>query len=147
MQRVSVQTVIVIGIVLVSVYFAFAAAWRTEFQMLSDYNEGPFQPVGFVDYDIATASTQSYSLASASKAQTIFSTYSATGASTLHFMTDLLSAGREIKIVDAGGNSDPNSIVLDTQGSETINGGNTYTLATDYKQITCRSNGTNWYCY
>ena len=100
----------------------------------------------YADLYVGVAATQSYSIASAGKANVIESTYSATGASSLHLMTDLLVSGRVVEIIDAGGNSDPNTITLTTQGAEKINGGDTYAIATDYKHVRCLSNGTHWFC-
>lgn len=58
----------------------------------------------------------------------------------------LPSAGRVITFVDQTGlASTVASIVLSPNGSETINGGSSYTMSTNYGSVTVRSyDGVNW---
>ena len=75
-------------------------------------------------------------------------TYTATGAVTsLTLPTAQVTAGRIIRIKDAGGLAGTNSITVDTQGSETIDGNSTYVLNTNHEAISIYSDGTNWYVY
>ena len=102
----------------------------------------------WVSYERATSAAQSYSIASAGKAAIYEMSYSATGASTAHLMTDLLTspgAGGTFWIIDTGGSGDTNNIVIDTEGSETINGAATYTIDADYGAVQLYTDGTNFY--
>jgi len=102
---------------------------------------------GFTDYNIAAVAAQSYTISSSSKASRFISTESASEASTVHFLTNLLSAGREIKLIDGGAAANTHNIVVDTEGAETINGANTLTISTASRVVTCISDGSNWFCY
>jgi hypothetical protein len=98
-------------------------------------------------YNIVTAAAQSYSISSASKAGIIEIDYTTTGAATVHLMTDLLTEpgdGGHFWIVDKDGNANTNKIVIDTEGSETINGAATYTMDADGEAIHLYTDGTNF---
>ena len=96
-------------------------------------------------YPTTTITQQSYSISSAGRAGQYVSTYSATGASTIHLMTDLLTAGRTVRIQDTGGAVITNNITIDTQGAETIMGGNTLIMQSNYAGLTLLSDGANWF--
>lgn len=53
-------------------------------------------------------------------------------------------AGRTYTIADHGGNAAFENIIIDGDGSETINSSQTKTIDSAYKSITVVSNGTNW---
>lgn len=53
--------------------------------------------------------------------------------------------GREITIVDAGGNAGTNVITIDTESSQTIDGANTDTIGSDYGANRIVSDGTDWF--
>ena len=75
-------------------------------------------------------------------------TYTVTGPVTsLTLPTAQTVDGRIIHIKDAGGLAGTNSITVDTQGSETIDGNSTYVLNTNHEAISIYSDGTNWYVY
>lgn len=48
-------------------------------------------------------------------------------------------------MVDAGGNSATNTITIDTEGSEKINGVDTLVIETDYGVVELYSDGSNWF--
>ncbi len=75
-------------------------------------------------------------------------TYTGTGAVTsLTLPTAQTVSGRTIHIKDAGGNSGTNNITIDTEGSEDIDGEDTYVIDVDYDSITLYSDGSNWFTY
>lgn len=55
--------------------------------------------------------------------------------------------GRIIIIKDAGGNANTNTITIDTEGSETIDGSATYVLDADYESIMLYCDGENWFTF
>lgn len=62
--------------------------------------------------------------------------------------TSELIDGRDIIIMDTGGNiSALNTLTVDTEGSEDINGSNSITGITDYVSFRLRSDGSNWFSY
>ncbi len=75
-------------------------------------------------------------------------TYTVTGAVTsLTIPTAQVVAGRILIIKDAGGNSATNNITVDTQGSEKIDGDDTFVLGSDYSSINIYSDGSNLFVY
>ncbi len=74
-------------------------------------------------------------------------TYTATGAVTsLTLPTAQTVTGRTIVIKDSG-NASTNSITIDTQASQTIDGAATLVINSDYESVNLFSDGTNWYIY
>ena len=73
-------------------------------------------------------------------------TYTGTGAVTsLTLPTAQALSGRFIIIKDAGGNASANNITMDTQGGETIDGGATLVMSTDYGVVQLYSDGSDWF--
>lgn len=93
-------------------------------------------------YNIVTTTAQSYSLASAGKAGVVIHTPGATAS--MHFMTDLLTSPGDggIWTVKLGDGSD---LVIDTEGSETIDGAATYTMDGALESATFTTDGTNFF--
>lgn len=92
-------------------------------------------------YEYVATTAQSYSLASAGKAGIVVQTVGAAG--TFHLMEELLTspgAGMVVTIKTGGANN----ITIDTEGSETIDGADTYVLDGSYEAVTLTNNGTNW---
>lgn len=75
----------------------------------------------------------------------IHSTYSATGAVTITIPTALMAEKKTFTIKDAAGKAGTNNITISPQGVETIDGGVTYIINSDYDSITLYSDGNNWY--
>lgn len=72
--------------------------------------------------------------------------YTTTGAVTsLTIPTAQIAGSREFTIKDGGGNAGANSITIDTEGSETINGAATFVLNTNYEAVTLYSHDGNLY--
>lgn len=72
--------------------------------------------------------------------------YTATGAITsLTLPTAQCTRGREVIVKDSGGNAGTNNITIDTEGSEKIDGADTYVINNDYDSITLFSDGSNWF--
>lgn len=93
---------------------------------------------------IATDTTTSYSISSASKASYHIQTAGLVGAGTTHLMTDLLtSPGPGGKIILKTGDS--NDLVVDTEGAATIDGAATYTIDGTLEAVTFITDGTNWH--
>jgi len=163
---------LVIGLV-VLIPLLLAAAWTTEFEWIKMFNEGPivfneasedidfrvetdnatdaFQVDAGTDtvqlgawrsLEIVTTTAQSYSLSSTGKAGLVIQTAGETAS--MHFMTDLLTAP------GPGGywtvkTGDTNDIVIDTEGSETIDGSATYTIDGALEATTFTTDGTNFF--
>lgn len=73
-------------------------------------------------------------------------TYTVTGAVTsLTLPTAQTVAGRTINIKDAGGNAGTNSITVDTEGAQTIDGSATAVINGDYDGLTLYCDGSNWF--
>ena len=73
-------------------------------------------------------------------------TYTGTGAVTsLTLPTAQCTDGRIVIVFDAGGSAGTNNITIDTEGSEKINGEDTYIINGDYDAITIQSDGSNWF--
>ena len=78
-------------------------------------------------------------------------TYTQTGAVTsLTLPTAQTLTGRYIHIKDAGlsagaTGAGTNSITIDTQGSETIDGAATYVISTDWNSVSLYSDGSDWF--
>jgi hypothetical protein len=73
-------------------------------------------------------------------------TYTTTGAVTsLTLPTAQTVSGRVIHINDAGGNASTNSITIDTEGSQKINGLDTYSINGDNNSVSLYCDGSNWF--
>lgn len=97
----------------------------------------------WVAYDYITSTAQSYSLASTGRAANIIQTVAGEDG-TLHLMTELLTTpGAGAVITIKTGNTQ--TVTIDTEGSETIDGGATYTLDANYEAVTLTTDGTNWF--
>lgn len=59
--------------------------------------------------------------------------------------TALLASGRMITVKDFAGNATANDIVVSTQGSEKIDGNDTYTIDADDGSVTLVSDGSHWF--
>lgn len=67
------------------------------------------------------------------------------GAVTVTLDSALLASGRFIDVVDVGGSAGTNSITVDTEGTETIDGGTSTAIASNYGQLRLFSDGNNWF--
>ena len=62
---------------------------------------------------------------------------------TVTWNTDLLIAGRKLRIQDSGGNTPANKITIQQGGSETMNGNKTIDIFEPYNSITFTCDGVN----
>jgi len=76
---------------------------------------------------------------------TLLVAYSATGACTITLPTAQAVDGREIHVIDSGGDASTSNITVDTEGSETISGAATAVIDADYGSLSFISDGTNWF--
>lgn len=53
-------------------------------------------------------------------------------------------SGKSITVVDQAGNASTNTLSIDTEGTETINGSSLYEIKNDYGSISLGSDGLNW---
>ena len=60
-------------------------------------------------------------------------------------MSDQVINGRTVIIKDAGGNATANTITIDTEGSETIDGAATKVINANYGVVELYCDGTNWF--
>lgn len=90
--------------------------------------------------NITTVDSATYDLADDD--YILHTTYTATGAVAITLPTT--TEERIICIKDTG-NASVNNITIDTEGSETIDGSDTYTLDIDYEYIWLYSDGSNWF--
>jgi len=97
----------------------------------------------WVKYDYITTTAESYSLTSTGRASNIIQTVSGQDG-TLHLMTALLtSPGAGAVITIKTGNTQ--TVTIDTEGAETIDGANTYALDGNYEAVTLTNDGSNWF--
>ena len=99
---------------------------------------------GLTYRNVATVAAATYDITATD--QIIHVTYTGTAAVTsLTLLTAQTTAGRVLTIKDAGGNAASNTITIDTEGSETIDGAATALIQNDYASITIYSDGSNWF--
>lgn len=67
------------------------------------------------------------------------------GAVTVTLSSSLISEGYPISLKDIGGAAGTNTITIETEGSETIDGSTSGSISTNYGAATLFSDGTNWY--
>ena len=73
-------------------------------------------------------------------------TYTLTGPVTsLTLSTAQMMDGRQIDIKDAGGNAGTNNITIDTEGSEKIDGLDTFVMNMNDEEITLYALNGNWF--
>jgi hypothetical protein len=88
----------------------------------------------------------SYSVAATDRASYYDVDYTDTGIVGITLDTDLVSmTGLILTFCDTELNANNNNIQIGTEGSETINEGNTYTMNAAGECVTLRTNGTNWH--
>ena len=66
-------------------------------------------------------------------------------ARTVTLATATRQIGRQYVIQDESGAAATNNITVATEGAETIDGGDTITIAQNYGGVIVESNGTNWF--
>lgn len=115
-----------------------------------DANTGDINTVGSVDIggrhvcNITSVNAATYDVLDTDYILHVI--YTGTGAVTnLKLMTAQVVEGRILIIKDAGGNASANSITITTEGAETIDGANDYTISVNYEAITLYCDGTNWF--
>ena len=91
---------------------------------------------------VDTSSTTAYTLADDEPAAAVDSNGAA---ATITIPTAQNNAGQMVYVLDSGGNASTNAITVDTEGSETIDGGGTVSIGTNYGQLTFMSDGSNWF--
>lgn len=79
------------------------------------------------------------------QSSTLYLADSSSGSLTLTLSTSSLEVGKEVIIKDSTGSSSSNSITVDTEGSETIDGQTSFTISSNYISISMISDGSNWY--
>jgi len=67
------------------------------------------------------------------------------GAVTVTLASADANLGNFVTVIDVGGAAGINSITVDTEGSETIDGQSSKTVSSDFSAIIVYSNGTNWF--
>ena len=98
------------------------------------------------EQSLTTVAAASYTVLGSDKI--IHVTYTPTGTVALTLPTALMNAAQlPIVVKDAGGNAGANNITIATGGAETIDGGATYVISTNYDTITLYSDGSNWFTY
>jgi len=101
---------------------------------------------GWVDVnnkDIETVATSS--TLSPVQASTVYLVDSSSSELTLTLATSSMTNGKQIVFKDSTGSTSTNTITVQTEGSETIDGDTSFTIASDYTSITIVSDGNNWY--
>lgn len=68
-----------------------------------------------------------------------------TSATTITLDSAGLNAGHTVRIKDKTGNSNTYNITVNTEGSETIDGGSSFVINTSFTSITFVTDGSNWY--
>jgi len=66
---------------------------------------------------------------------------------TLTIETAACYEGNEIVIKDTAGSATTYNVVVETEGAETIDGANTYTITSNYDSISMFCDGANWFTF
>lgn len=69
------------------------------------------------------------------------------GVVTITLASAMLAAGAWVVINDEGGAGGTNAVTIDTEGTETIDGGSSLTIGTNNGSVNVYSNGTNWFTF
>jgi len=112
---------------------------------LIEVGTGSLYLKGGLKYETTAVNAATYSTASTDNI--IMVDYSVTGTCTITLRTADLLDGKIYHIVDTGRNAGTNTITIDTQGAELINGGASITITVDGNGWTVFSNGTNWFAF
>ncbi len=64
---------------------------------------------------------------------------------TLNLFTAIGNAGAEVIVKDSGGDASSYNIIIDGNGSETIDGATTKVINSNYGRLHLVSNGTSWF--
>ena len=73
--------------------------------------------------------------------------FSNTGTATVTLTTAETTDDRTITIKDADGNAGVNNITIDTEGTETIDGSDTFLINVNFSSVDLYSIGSNWFIY
>lgn len=92
-----------------------------------------------------TESISSTGTVTPTQSTTVYLVDCSSGSVTLTIATSSLENGKEIVFKDTTGSSSTNNIIVDTEGSETIDGQTSFTIASNYTSISLISDGTNWF--
>jgi len=87
----------------------------------------------------------SSSTISPSQSSTLYLADSSSSSLTLTLATSSLDVGKEVIIKDSTGSSSVNSITVQTENSETIDGQSSFTISSNYTSISIVSDGSNWF--
>ncbi len=71
--------------------------------------------------------------------------HTSTAEVTILVATNQVKRGRTFTVKDASGNANFYNIILDCQGSETIDGAATLVMNVDYESVTLYCDGVNWF--
>jgi hypothetical protein len=98
----------------------------------------------FMGWSIVDINAQSYSISATTPGVVFTDSYTDTGASWIHLMSNLVYTGRVLVIKDKDLNANSNNIVITTEGAETIDEAATLTLDADGESVMLICDGTNW---
>lgn len=79
------------------------------------------------------------------QSSTLYLVDSSSDSLTLTLSTSSLEVGKEVIIKDSTGSSSINSITVNTEGSETIDGQASFTISSNYTSISIISDGSDWF--
>ena len=108
--------------------------------------EGALTTAGGRNKSVVTVAAATYDLLATD--EIVLVDYTTTGAVTSFTLpTAQVVDGRTFQVYDVDGNAGTNNITLDTEGTEKINGADTFVMATDSQAITVTCDGTNWFAF
>lgn len=110
---------------------------------LYDASAGEFVR-GVIDKNKTTTVVSSTSYITSGEELVLVDTSATGGAATITLSSADTESGRDIQVVDIGGNASTNPITVDTESTETINGGSSESITTNYTGRVFVSGGTNW---
>ncbi len=82
---------------------------------------------------------------SPTQSSTVYLIDSSSSSLTLTLSTSSMDIGKEVIFKDSTGSSTTNSITVQTEGSETIDGQSSFTISSNYTSISIISDGSNWF--
>lgn len=108
--------------------------------------ENQFMISSGLRYDIHSTSSATYTLTTADGRVMILAD-SSSNAITINLPVASENSGRIVNIKDKGGNAGTNNITIDPNGSETIDGGATVAISSNYGSMTVLCDGANWHIF
>jgi len=101
-------------------------------------------PRGVLDDERATTTVTTTTYSTSDEELILVDTATIAASSTITLSSADAETGHTIVVADVSGSASSYPITVETEGTETINGGTSFTIATNYVGATFSTDGTNW---